>query len=55
METSDGEQAQEVSLEDLEATKYSETKYLLSIPGMRESILAGMTVPKSDCSEELPW
>ena len=27
-----------------------ETMYLISIPGMRESILKGMTTPLSDCT-----
>ena len=32
-----------------------ETLYLLSIPGMRESIRAGLATPVSDCSAELDW
>lgn len=32
-----------------------ETLYLLSIPGMRESILEGMAAPSSECVEELDW
>jgi len=32
-----------------------ETLYLLSIPGMRESILEGMKTPIDQCSEELDW
>ncbi|ACL03470.1 prevent-host-death family protein [Desulfatibacillum aliphaticivorans] len=32
-----------------------ETLYLLSIPGMRESILEGMNTPIEECSEELDW
>lgn len=32
-----------------------ETIYLLSIPGMRESIREGMAVPLEDCSKELDW
>jgi len=32
-----------------------ETLYLLSIPGMRESIRKGMETPLEDCSEELKW
>ena len=30
-----------------------ETMYLLSIPGMRESIRKGMDTPVDDCAEEL--
>lgn len=32
-----------------------ETLYLLSIPGMRESILKGMKTPLSECSKALKW
>lgn len=32
-----------------------ETLYLLSIPGMRESIKKGLETPVDDCSEELDW
>lgn len=32
-----------------------ETLYLLSIPGMRESIRDGMTTAVDQCNEELDW
>jgi len=32
-----------------------ETLYLLSIPGMRESILEGKETPISECAKELDW
>ncbi|MCY4245538.1 MAG: hypothetical protein OXU41_08420 [Gammaproteobacteria bacterium] len=32
-----------------------ETRYLLSIPGMKESLLEGMKEDISECSEELKW
>ena len=32
-----------------------ETLYLLSIPGMRESLLKGMKTPLSKCSKRPPW
>ncbi len=32
-----------------------ETLYLLSIPGMRESIKKGLKTPLDDCLEELNW
>lgn len=32
-----------------------ETLYLLSIPGMRESIHEGMNTPLEDCDQELTW
>ena len=32
-----------------------ETLYLVSVPGMRESILAGMKTPLEECDKELDW
>ncbi len=32
-----------------------ETLYLLSIPGMRESIREGMATPIGECDRELKW
>ncbi len=32
-----------------------ETAHLLSIPGMRESIRAGLATRLEDCAEELDW
>jgi antitoxin YefM len=32
-----------------------ETLYLLSIPGMRESIREGMATPVPECATELKW
>ena len=32
-----------------------ETLYLLSIPGMRKSIRAGLKTPIAKCSKELRW
>ena len=42
-----------VSEEDWDAIQ--ETLYLLSIPGMKESIKQGMETPADECSEELDW
>ncbi len=42
-----------VSEEDWRAIE--ETLFLLSIPGMRESIRAGMKTPVKKCSEKLAW
>jgi prevent-host-death family protein len=33
----------------------NETLYLLNIPGLRESILAGRATPLDECSEEAGW
>ena len=32
-----------------------ETLHLLSIPGMRESIIEGLKTPVEECGEELDW
>ncbi len=42
-----------VSAEDWEAIQ--ETLYLLSVPGMRESIKAGMAESVESCAKELDW
>lgn len=42
-----------VSLEDWSAIQ--ETLFLLSVPGMRESIRDGMNTPASELSSELDW
>ncbi len=33
----------------------NETLYLVSVPGMRESIQEGMTTNLDDCDQELEW
>lgn len=42
-----------VSEEDWNAIQ--ETLYLLSAPGMRESICDGMNTPVEECAEKLDW
>ncbi|WP_234192507.1 MULTISPECIES: type II toxin-antitoxin system Phd/YefM family antitoxin [Pseudacidovorax] len=42
-----------VSAEDWQSIQ--ETLYLLSVPGMRESIKEGMAEPLSESSRELDW
>ena len=42
-----------ISEEDWQAVQ--ETLYLLSIPGMRESIRKGMATPIDACDRELHW
>ena len=32
-----------------------ETIYLLGVPGMRESIVEGMSVPVDECADEVEW
>ena len=33
----------------------TETLFLLSIPGMRESIAEGMRTPVAECADEVEW
>lgn len=42
-----------VSEEDWQAVQ--ETLYLLSIPGMRESVREGLRVPVEECEDRLDW
>ncbi len=42
-----------VSEEDWRAVQ--ETLYLVSIPGMRESIVEGLKTPVAECAEKLEW
>lgn len=42
-----------VSEEDWNALQ--ETVYLLSVPGMRESIREGLATPADQCDRELEW
>jgi antitoxin YefM len=42
-----------VAAEDWQAIQ--ETLYLLSVPGMRESIKEGMAEPIDACAKELDW
>ena len=42
-----------VSSEDWESIQ--ETLYILTVPGMRESIKQGMAEPIDNCSKELDW
>ncbi len=42
-----------ISEEDWSAIQ--ETLFLLSVPGMRESIREGMQTPVEECAKELDW
>ncbi len=42
-----------VSEEDWRAIQ--ETVYLLSLPGMRESIIEGLSTPMAECAKDLDW
>ncbi|MEA3380126.1 MAG: type II toxin-antitoxin system Phd/YefM family antitoxin [Pseudomonadota bacterium] len=44
-----------VLLSESDWNAIQETLYLLSVPGMRESIKEGMEEEIGDCAEELDW
>ena len=50
-----GDRGNAVLLADEDWSAIQETLYLLSVPGMRESIEAGLETPIEDCSDELDW
>ncbi|MBW3586132.1 MAG: type II toxin-antitoxin system Phd/YefM family antitoxin [Cyanobacteria bacterium 0813] len=50
-----GQTGNAVLLSETDWASVQETLYLLSIPGMRESILEGMATPIEECDRELQW
>ena len=50
-----GETSNAVLLSESDWASVQETLYLLSVPGMRESILEGLATPIKDCARELQW
>lgn len=50
-----GQNHNAVLLSEADWSSIQETLYLLSIPGMRESIREGLTTPIEDCEQELEW
>ena len=50
-----GKRANAVLISEEDWMAVQETLYLLSIPGMRESIREGMAAPAEECSEEPGW
>ncbi|HET6340937.1 MAG TPA: type II toxin-antitoxin system Phd/YefM family antitoxin [Gemmatimonadota bacterium] len=50
-----GKRGSAVLLSEADWRSIQETLYLLSIPGMRESILEGMAESLEDSVEELDW
>lgn len=50
-----GQRANAVLVAEEDWRAIQETLYLLSVPGMRESIREGMATPVSDCATELKW
>jgi antitoxin YefM len=50
-----GKRNSAVLISEKDWASVQETMYLLSIPGMRESIREGMEAPVDDCAKELDW
>lgn len=50
-----GQNSNAVLLSETDWISVQETLYLLSIPGMRESIREGLATPIEDCNRELEW
>jgi len=50
-----GNQRNAVLLAEDDWNAIQETLYLVSIPGMRDSILEGMKTPIDACDKELDW
>jgi antitoxin YefM len=50
-----GQTSNAVLLSEADSASVQETLYLLSVPGMRESIREGLATPIEDCDRELQW
>jgi len=50
-----GKRGNAVLLSEDDWRSVQETLYLLSIPGMRESVRKGLATPIEACSEEIDW
>ena len=50
-----GKRGNAVLLSEADWNAIQETLYLLSIPGMRESIREGMDTPVDECDRDLGW
>lgn len=50
-----GENSNAVLISEGDWESVRETLYLLSIPGMRESIREGLSTPAEECAEEPGW
>jgi len=51
----EGENSNAVLLSEADWASVQETLYLVSIPGMRESIREGLATPIEECDQELEW
>lgn len=50
-----GKRNNAVLISEADWAAVQETLYLLSVPGMRESIREGMAEPVEDCADDLDW
>lgn len=50
-----GKRNNAILLSEQDWSAIQETLYLLSIPGMRESIKEGMETPVEECEKDLDW
>ncbi len=50
-----GKRNRAVLISEEDWTAIQETLFLLSVPGMRESIREGMDTPVDECSESMDW
>ncbi len=50
-----GKRTNAVLISEADWNAIQETLYLLSIPGMKESIIKGMKEPLDKCLDRLPW
>lgn len=50
-----GQSNNAVLLSEADWASVQETLYLLSVPGMRESIREGLATPIEECDRELEW
>lgn len=50
-----GKRHNAILLSEEDWSAINETLYLLSVPGMRESIKEGLTQKLEECSKELDW
>ena len=50
-----GKRSNAVLISEEDWSSIQETLYLISIPGMKDSIQEGLSTPVEECSEELDW
>lgn len=50
-----GKRSSAVLISEDDWNSIQETLYVLSIPGMRESLLRSKTIKLSDCKKDTPW